>query len=151
MVVRPQILMSRDVSDCEILCYDPAAIPMMAVLQPSRVIFFLLIKQIEHIRSTVLVQFSSVFNFHQRPAFPFRYDCNHICLLDRSSGYLDHLPFPEMRDFNEDIADKIRQWAEIPPCPHCGAVLLRGISHEFCCKPSVGRIRNHLPPPMTRE
>jgi hypothetical protein len=30
---------------------------------------------------------------------------------------LDHLPFPDVRDFNEDIADKIRQWAEIPPCP----------------------------------
>jgi predicted nucleic acid-binding Zn-ribbon protein len=35
---------------------------------------------------------------------------------------LDHLPFPEMKDFNEGITDKIRQWAEIPLCPHCGAV-----------------------------
>jgi hypothetical protein len=35
--------------------------------------------------------------------------------------------------------------------PHCGAVLLRGTSHEFCCKPFAGRIRNHLPPPMGRE
>jgi hypothetical protein len=56
-----------------------------------------------------------------------------------------------MRDFNEDIADKIRQWLEIPPCPHCGAVLLRGMSHEFCCLPFAGRIRNHLSPPMGRE
>jgi hypothetical protein len=31
MFLRPQILMSRDVSDCEILCYDPAVIPMMAL------------------------------------------------------------------------------------------------------------------------
>jgi hypothetical protein len=64
---------------------------------------------------------------------------------------LDHLPFLDVRGFNEDIADKIRQWAEIPPCPHCGAVLLRGVPHEFCCKPFAGRIRNHLPPPMGRE
>jgi hypothetical protein len=40
MFVRPQILMSRDVSDCEILCYDRAVIAVMAVLQPSRFIFF---------------------------------------------------------------------------------------------------------------
>jgi hypothetical protein len=59
--------------------------------------------------------------------------------------------FSRYEGFNEDIADKIRQWAEIPPCPHCGAVLLRGMSHEFCCKPSAGRNINHLPPPMGRE
>jgi hypothetical protein len=64
---------------------------------------------------------------------------------------LDHLPFPDIRDFNNNIADKIRQWAEIPPCPHCDAVLFQGMSHEFCCKPFAGRIRNHLPPPMGRE
>jgi hypothetical protein len=52
-----------------------------------------------------------------------------------------------MRDFNEDI----RQWGEIPLCPHCSAVLLRGMSHEFCCKPFAGRVRNHLPPPLGRE
>jgi hypothetical protein len=106
--VRPQILMSTDVSDCEILCYDPAVIPMVVLLQPSRFIFFLLKKQFDRIRSTVPVQFSSVFNFHQHPAVLSRYDRDHVCLLDRSSGYLDHLLFLDMRDFNEDIADKIR-------------------------------------------
>jgi hypothetical protein len=146
-----QILMSRDVSDCEILRYDPAVIPKMALLQPSRFIFFSLKKQFDRIRSTVPVQFSSVFNFHQHPAFPSRYDRDRVCLLDRSSGYLDHLAFPDMRDFDEDIGDKIRQWAEIPPCPHFGAVLLRGMSHEFYCKPFAGRIRNNLPPPTGRE
>jgi hypothetical protein len=35
--------------------------------------------------------------------------------------------------------------------PHCGAVLLRGMSYEFCCKPFTGRIRNHLRPPIGRE
>jgi hypothetical protein len=109
MFVRPQILMSRDVSDCEILCCDPAVIPMMALFQPSRFIFFLLKKQFDLIRSTVPVQFSSVFNFHQHPGLPYCYDPDHVYLMDRSSGYLDHLPFPDMRYFNEDIADKIRQ------------------------------------------
>jgi hypothetical protein len=108
-------------------------------------------KQLDRIRSTVPVQFSLVFNFRQHPAFSSRYDRDDVCLLDRSSGYLEHLPFPDMRDFSEDIADKIRQWAEIPPCLHCGAVLLRGMSHESCCKPFAGRIRNRLPPPMGRE
>jgi hypothetical protein len=56
-----------------------------------------------------------------------------------------------MQDFNEQNAPKICQWAEIPPYPHCGAVLRQGISHEFCCKPFAGRIRNHLPHPMGRE
>jgi hypothetical protein len=28
--------MARDVSNCEILCYDPVVIPMMALLQPRR-------------------------------------------------------------------------------------------------------------------
>jgi hypothetical protein len=30
---------ATDVSVCEILCYDPAVIPMMALLQPSRFLF----------------------------------------------------------------------------------------------------------------
>jgi hypothetical protein len=116
--------MSRDVSDCEILCYDPAVILMITHHQPSNFIFFLRQKQFDRIRSTVPVHFPSVFNFHQHPAFPSLYDRDLACLLDWLSGYLDHLPFPDIIDFNEQIAPKIRQWAEIPPCPHCGAVLL---------------------------
>jgi hypothetical protein len=61
------------------------------------------------IRSTVSVQFSSVFNFPQRPAFPSRYDRDRVCLLDRLSEYLDDLSFPDMRDFNEQIVPKSRQ------------------------------------------
>jgi hypothetical protein len=64
MFVHPQILMPRDVSDCEILCSDPALIPTMALLQPSRLIFFFLKKQFDRIRSTVPVLVSSGFNFH---------------------------------------------------------------------------------------
>jgi hypothetical protein len=143
--------MSGDVFDCEILCYDFVVVSMITVLQPSRFIFCLLKKQFDRIRSTVPVQFSLVFDFHQHPVFPSRYDRDHVCLLDRSSGYLDDLSFPDVRDFNEQITDKICQWGEIPPCPHCGAVLLRGMSHEFCYKPFAGRIRNYLPPPMGRE
>jgi hypothetical protein len=124
---------------------------MVALLQPSRFIFFLLKKQFDRIRSTVPVQFSSVVNFHRHPTFPSRYDCDHVCLLVWSSGYLDHLPFPDMSDFDEDIADKISQQAEIPPCPHCDIVLLQGMSYEFCYKPFAGRIKNHLPPPIGRE
>jgi hypothetical protein len=58
MFVRPQILMSRDVSDYEVLFCDFGAILMTTLLQPGRFIFFLLKKQFDRIRSTVLVQFS---------------------------------------------------------------------------------------------
>jgi hypothetical protein len=64
---------------------------------------------------------------------------------------LDHLPFPDIRDLDENIADKIRQRAEIPPCPQCDIVLLQGMSYELCCKPFAGRIKNHLLPPIGRE
>jgi hypothetical protein len=40
MFVRPHILMPRDVSDCEILCYNLVVISMMALLEPSRFILF---------------------------------------------------------------------------------------------------------------
>jgi hypothetical protein len=143
--------MSRDVADCEILCYNPVVIPMMALLQPSCFIFFLLKKQFDRIRSTLPVQFSLVLNFHRHPAFPSRYDRDHVCLLVWPSGYLDHLPFPDMRDLDENIADKIRQRAEIPPCPHCDIVLLQRMSYELCCKPFAGRMKNHLLPPIGRE
>jgi hypothetical protein len=101
--------MLRDISDCEILCDDLAVIPMMTLLRPSRFICFLLKKPFDRIRSTVPVQFSSGFNFHQHPAFPSRYGRDHVCLLDRSCGYFDHLPFLDMTNLNEDITDKIRQ------------------------------------------
>jgi hypothetical protein len=39
MFVRPKIFRSRDVSDCTILCYDPAVIPMTALLHASRFLF----------------------------------------------------------------------------------------------------------------
>jgi hypothetical protein len=67
--VRSQILMSRDVSDCEILCHDPAVIPTIAFLQPSRFILFLLKNHFDCIQSTVPVQFSSVFT-NARPFRP---------------------------------------------------------------------------------
>jgi hypothetical protein len=71
MFVCPHILMSKDVSDCEVLCYERALIPMMALLQPSRFIFFLLKKQFDRIRSTVPVQLSSVSIFsNTRPSHP---------------------------------------------------------------------------------
>jgi hypothetical protein len=71
MFVRLQILMSRDVSDCEILFYDPAVIPMMTLLQASRFILFLLKKQFDRIRSRAPVQSSqfSVFT-NTRPSRP---------------------------------------------------------------------------------
>jgi hypothetical protein len=81
-------------------------IAMIARLQPSYFIFFLLKKPFDRIRSTVPIQFSSVFNFHQHPAFLSRDDCDQVCLLDRSSWYLDHLPFPDMGIFMKTLQTK---------------------------------------------
>jgi hypothetical protein len=58
-----RLVSATDVSDCEILCYDPAVIPMMALLHPSRFFLFLLMKQFDSHRATVPVQFSPVFLF----------------------------------------------------------------------------------------
>jgi hypothetical protein len=103
---RPQILMSRHVSDCEIFCYEPDVILMMALLQLSCFIFFLLKKQFDRIRSTVPVQFSSFFNSPQHPAFPSRYDRDRVYLMDRSSWYYNYLPFPDMKNLMKALQTK---------------------------------------------
>jgi hypothetical protein len=56
-----------------------------------------------------------------------------------------------MRKFDEDIAQRIRNWAEVPSCSYCGAVLLRGMTGKFCCHPFEQRIRSNLPPPMDED
>jgi hypothetical protein len=43
-----------------------------------------------------------------------------------------------------DPSRQIRDWAE-HPCPHCGAVLIRGMPEDFCCKPFEARIAATLP------
>jgi hypothetical protein len=143
--------MSWNVSVCQTLSCDPAGIPILALLQPRYFIFFSLKNQFDRIRSTVLVQFFSVFIFQQLPAFRSFYDRDHLCLLDQSAGHLNHLPFPDMREFDQEIANEIPDWVELPPCPHCDPVLLRGWQHIFYCQPFVDRICVNLPLPMDKQ
>jgi hypothetical protein len=64
---------------------------------------------------------------------------------------MGHFPFPDMREFDPDIAQKIREWAEYPLCSRCGAVSIRVIAPHFCCNPFGDRIRDNLPPPMDEQ
>jgi hypothetical protein len=134
MFVPPDIPTSWDVSKCQILCFEPTLIPAIPRLQPKVFTFFPLKKQFNRIRSTVPVQFSPAFNFQQLPAFPSDYDRNQFYLLDQLVWRLGHFPFLDMREFDPQVADKIRQWAEAPPCLHCAAILLQGMPHHFCCQ-----------------
>jgi hypothetical protein len=121
--VHPEILQTLDVSDFPILCYDPSLIPRIATLEPKVFVFCLLKKQFDCIGSTVPVKFFSAFSFPQHPAFPDQYDRNDFCLLNDFSKGMAHSPFPDMREFDPETAERIRKGAECAPCPHCRAVL----------------------------
>jgi hypothetical protein len=53
-----------------------------------------------------------------------------------------------MRQFGWEIADKIHDWAELPPRSNCSVVLLPGMPRKSCCQPFGDRILTSLPPPM---
>jgi hypothetical protein len=55
-----------------------------------------------------------------------------------------------MRQFNPDIAQEMRKRAESPSDSCCGAVLLRGMLHEFCYKHFGEWIRSNLRPSMEK-
>jgi hypothetical protein len=107
--------------------------------------------QSDHIQPTASIQFCSVFNYQQLPAFPSFYASNHLCLLDQSAGHLGHLPFPDIRESDQQIADKFSDRVELPRCLHCGAALIRGISYKLSCQPFGDRIRTKLPPSMDEQ
>jgi hypothetical protein len=56
-----------------------------------------------------------------------------------------------MGQFDQESADKIRHWAEVPLCPDCGPVLLPGMPQKFCCQPFKDRILTNLPRPMDKQ
>jgi hypothetical protein len=86
--------------------------------------------------------------FNNSAAFPSYYDCNQFYLLGQLAGRLGYFPFPDMREFDRQIADEIRQWAEGPRCADCGVILHQGMPHHFGCQPFGDRIPDHLPPAM---
>jgi hypothetical protein len=149
--VAPEIVGTLDVTTCQIFCYEPSLIPSLCLLRPTLFVFFLLRAQFARLRFTVPVQFRSAFNFEQYACFPSRYSRDDFCILSQSSRALGPFPFPDMREFHPEIADRIRVWAECGPCVHCGAILLQGMPHGFCCAPFGDRILANLPDPMDEE
>jgi hypothetical protein len=95
--------------------------------------------------------FSSHSNFQQHPAFRASYNREEFCMLNELSQSLCGFLFPDIREFDVGIAERIRRWAELPPCKDCGAILRRGLPVGFCCKPFGKKIISNLPPPMEEE
>jgi hypothetical protein len=97
-----------NVSECQILCYDPTIIPDPALLQPKLFTFFLSKDQFPRVQSKIPAAFKPAFTFEQHPGSPSQYDHNEFCLLDQSPEILAHFPFPEMREFKYDLAQTRR-------------------------------------------
>jgi hypothetical protein len=57
----------------------------------------------------VPVQFFSAFNFQQHPAFPDQYNPDDFCLLNHSSKGMAHFTLPDMKEFDPEIAERIRK------------------------------------------
>jgi hypothetical protein len=91
------------------LSYNPLLIPGIATLEPKLFVFFLLKTQFDRIRSTVPVQNFSAFNFQHDPAFPDQGDPDDFCRLNDSLKGMAHFPFPSMREFDAEIAERIRK------------------------------------------
>jgi hypothetical protein len=112
---------------------------------------FLLKKEFFRNRSIVPAEFRFAFNFQQYPAFPSSYNPDDFSIVKQLSRAMGHFPFPDMTQFNPDIAQAIREWAEFPPCSHGRAVLIQGMRHEFCSRPLRDRIQSNFPPPMDQR
>jgi hypothetical protein len=109
MFIAPDILTTLDVSACQILCYGPSVVTTIAALQPRLSSFFLLIKEFFQVRSAVPAEFRSAFNSQKYPAFPSSYDPDRFSILRQSSRAIGHFPFPDVRHFNPDIAQRITE------------------------------------------
>jgi hypothetical protein len=56
-----------------------------------------------------------------------------------------------MKQFDQAIANKGCDWAELRQSPDCSALLPRGMPHQFSCRPFGDRIRINLPPLMDEQ
>jgi hypothetical protein len=144
MFVDPAVINSLNVSGCQILCYEPPLIPAIAILEPTSFIFFLMKNEFLRIKSMVPGRFSSHINFQQHPAFRASYNRDEFCMLNELSQPLGDFLFPDMREFDAGLAERIRRWAELPPCKDCGTILLRDMPVGFCCKPFGHKIISNL-------
>jgi hypothetical protein len=126
------VLTCFDVSNGQMLYYDPWAIRIIAPVQPRPFMFILLKNQFSRIRSAGPVQFLSALNFEQHIFFQSHYNTNDFCLLNCLSRDIHHFPFPVMRQFNPDNAQEIRKRAEYPSDSCSRAILLQDMPHKFC-------------------
>jgi hypothetical protein len=109
LFVRPHIQQTLDVSGFPLLCRDHSLIPSIATLEPKVFVSFSLKTQFDRILSTIPVQFFSAFNFQQSPAFPDQYKVDDSCLLNYYSKGMADFPFLDMREFDPEIAERIRK------------------------------------------
>jgi hypothetical protein len=143
-----------DFGPLEVLSYEGEGLQALASLRPLRFVFILLRAVAMSVRDTVAPRFREALCFEQHPCFAAigAYDRRYVSVLKESRVWEGNLPFPDMRNCPAEIVSatlaQFRQGCESPPCPHCGAVLLRGMPLGFCCRGFQRSILNHLPPPM---
>jgi hypothetical protein len=145
----PDILTCFDVFNGQMLYYDTWVIHIIAPVQPRPFMYILLKNQFSRIWSTGPVRFLSVVNLEQDIFF--RLITNDFCLLNCLSRDVHHFHFPAMRQFNPDNAQEIRKRADYPSDSCCGAILLRGMPHEFYYNRSGEWISTNLRPSMEKR
>jgi hypothetical protein len=145
------VINSLDVSGCQILCYESPLTPAIAFFEPISVIFFVTKNEFSRIQSMVSGRFSPHLTFQQHPAFRASYNRDEFCMLNESSQPLSGFLFPDMKEVDAEIAERIRSGAELPPCKNRGAILLPGMPVGLCCKPFDQKIIGDFSPPMEEE
>jgi hypothetical protein len=131
--------------------YKSPCIPAVAIFEPISLIFFLTKNEFSRIQSMVPGRFSPHFDVQQHLAF--RASCNRdeFLMLNELSQPLGSFLFPDMRQFDAGIAERIRRWAELATCRDYRAILVREMPVELDCTPFGNKIISSLPPPMEEE
>jgi hypothetical protein len=142
---------ARDYQQFEIVSFQPEMISAVAVVEAAAFHFYLTRSEFVRIRGNVPDRFRASFTFEQHPVFTSLYDRKSQDLLGDMGPYDCEFPFPDGKDLDPEVVRYVREWAEVEPCEHCGAVLVRGMPTGFCCRPFEDSIRDHLPHELDAE
>jgi hypothetical protein len=146
--VDPKTMIGLDGSSpFEVLCMECAVLCDIAEVRARRFHLYLRAPDVKRRQGDLPARFGALFTFRQYEAFPSDYRRGRSFFLDHLSEVLS-LPFPDGKNMTQDVVQGLREFAEMPACEHCGAVLVRGMPAGFCCRPIDGSMVEHLPHPM---
>jgi hypothetical protein len=143
-----------DLSRCQILAYQGWTISGLTGDEAATYRFWFARRSFGWIKLWVCAPLGEVLRFQEHRAFP---DLSHHNrqrqdLLNEMLVGGRELPFPDMRGADPRVAARvllpIREWGELAPCRHCGAVILRGLSESLCCRDLEATVARELPPGM---